>query len=73
VRELVTNVVNEVFPKHNNTYNPDIDKSQLRGELKTAIQNAFGINSTYSRFLSDRFGGRELLGRAKDVIVQGLS
>lgn len=73
VRDLVTDVVREVFPEHNNTYNPDIDKSQLRDKLKTAIQNAFEINSTYSKFLSDRFGGRDLLGKAKDVIVQGLS
>lgn len=73
VRELVTNVVKEVFPEHNNTYNPDIDKSQLRDKLKTAIRNAFEINATYSKFLSDRFGGKDLLGKAKDVVVQGLS
>jgi hypothetical protein len=73
VRELVTDVVHQVFPEKNHTYNPDINKEDLRDELRKTIQKSLELNATYSKFLSDRFAGKDLLGKAKDVIVKGLS
>ena len=73
VTDLVSDVIKKVLPEKDNTYNPDLTKEDLKPALKDAIKSVFEINSTYSDFLSARFANKELLGKVKDVIENGLS
>ena len=73
VKDLVFDVIKKVLPEKDHTYNSELTKEDLKSALKDAIKSVFEINSTYSDFLSARFANKDLLGRVKDVIENGLS
>lgn len=68
MKDMVTDVVHKLFPEKGNTYSPDLTKENFREKIQNTIKNSFDINSTYSKFLSDRFANSELLGKAKEVM-----
>lgn len=68
MRSMVTDVVHKLFPENKNTYGPDLTKENFKEKIQNAIKSSFDVNSTYSKFLSDRFANKELLGKAKEVM-----
>jgi hypothetical protein len=68
MRGMVTDAVHLLFPENGNTYGPDLTKENFKVKIQDAIKKSFDVNSTYSKFLSDRFANKELLGKAKEVM-----
>lgn len=68
MRGMVTDAVHELFPENGNTYGPDLTKENFKDKIQNAIKKSFDVNSTYSKFLSDRFANKDLLGKAKEVM-----
>jgi len=68
LREMVTDVVHKLFPDNGNTYGPDLTRDNFKEKIQNAIKQSFEVNSTYSKFLSDRFANKDLLGKAKEVM-----
>lgn len=68
MRSMVTDVVHQLFPENNHTYGPDLTRDNFKEKIQNAIKKSFDVNSTYSKFLGDRFANKELLGKAKEVM-----
>jgi hypothetical protein len=68
MRDMVTDVVHQLFPENGHTYGPDLTAENFKEKIQNAIKKSFDVNSTYSKFLSDRFANKELLGKAKEVM-----
>lgn len=68
MKSMVTDVVHRLFPENGNTYGPDLTRDNFKEKISNAIKSSFDVNSTYSKFLSDRFANKELLGKAKEVM-----